>query len=338
LKLTRHVLVWLALCMAATLAWAHDVRPGYLEVREVDTVRYEIMWKVPALGDYRLRIYVMMPDSCTGRPSQGSFFGESFLERWRVHCAGGLIGKRIEIDGLSATRTDVLVRVAHLDGTTQTVRLTPAETSFEVTAAPSRGEVAKTYFVLGVEHILLGIDHLLFVLGLLFLVGSWRRLVITITAFTVAHSVTLAAATLGLVHVPQAPVEAIIALSIMFVAAEVLRPAKGELGLAARYPWIVAFVFGLMHGFGFAGALKEVGLPEENIPVALLFFNIGVEAGQLLFVAVVAGLLSLAARSLLARGGDTHGPWQLETLIRKPVAYAIGSVAAFWVVQRVAAF
>jgi hydrogenase/urease accessory protein HupE len=329
-----RLLASVALCMASAVSQAHEVRPGYLEVREVGEERFEVLWKVPALGDnYRLRIHAVMPDSCEGAPSQGSFVGTAFVERWHATCPGGLVGKKIEVSGLSATRTDVLARVERLDGTTQTVRLTPQETSFVVPEAPSRVEVAKTYFVLGVEHILLGIDHLLFVLGLLFLVGSWRRLVATVTAFTVAHSFTLAAATLGFVHVPPAPVEATIALSVMFVAAEILRDAKGQAGLATRSPWIVAFVFGLLHGFGFAGALREVGLPEQNIPLALLFFNVGVEAGQLLFIATAMTMLSLVTHAI-ARGQS----WYREAKIRTPVAYVIGSVAALWVVQRVAAF
>jgi hydrogenase/urease accessory protein HupE len=332
------LLLSLVLAWAAPVAQAHEVRPGYLQVRQVGTDEFDVTWKVPASGEYRLSLYVRLPEGCQGNPTQGSFVGGAFVEGWRAKCAGGLVGKTIAIDGLSATRTDVLARVERLDGTTQTVRLTPEQVSFEVTAAPSGVEVAKTYFVLGVEHILSGVDHLLFVLGLLFLVGSWRRLVATVTAFTVAHSITLAAATLGWVHVPQAPVEATIALSVMFVAAEVLHGAQGHPGLAARAPWIVAFVFGLLHGFGFAGALSQIGLPEKDIPLALLFFNVGVEAGQLMFIAAVVLVLSVATRLVRGRGGREHGPWHSETLIRTPVAYVVGSVAAFWVVQRVVAF
>jgi hydrogenase/urease accessory protein HupE len=244
----------------------------------------------------------------------------------------------VDIEGLSATRTDVLARLERADGTSQTVRLTPEQASFVVAAAPSALEVSKTYFVLGVEHILLGVDHLLFVLGLLFLVGSWKQLVGTVTAFTVAHSITLAGATLGWVHAPQAPIEATIALSVMFVAAEILHRAQGHSGLAARAPWVVAFVFGLLHGFGFSGALREVGLPETDIPLALLFFNLGVEVGQLLFVGAVVLLLSALTRLLRRPGQTERGPWHTEALIRVPVAYAIGSVAAFWTVQRVVGF
>ncbi len=332
------LLVVAALSWAATGAHAHEVRPGYLQVQESSEDKFDVTWKVPANGEYRLSLYARLPSECTGAPEQGSFAGGAFIERWQAKCPGGLVGRTISIEGLSATRTDVLARVERLDGTTQTVRLTPDRASFEVTAAPDRLEVARTYFVLGVEHILSGVDHLLFVLGLLFLVGSWRRLVATVTAFTVAHSITLAAATLGWVHVPQAPIEATIALSVMFVAAEILRDAHGHPGLAKRAPWVVAFVFGLLHGFGFAGALQQVGLPEKDIPIALLFFNVGVEVGQLLFIAAVVAMLSVFTRLFRKRGATEHGPWHSEALIRTPVAYVVGSVAAFWVVQRVVGF
>ena len=256
------------LLLLAVAPWpsanAHEVRPGYLEVRQVDVEAFDVLWKVPANGEYRLGMHARLPKECEGAPNQGSFVGGAFVERWRAICPGGLVGRTIDIEGLSATRTDVLARIEWQDGTTQTTRLTPERTSFIAAATPGGLEVAKTYLVLGVEHILLGIDHLLFVLGLMFLVGNWRRLVATVTAFTVAHSITLAAATLGLVHVAQAPVEATIALSIMFVAAEIIHGAHGQPRLAARAPWLVAFVFGLLHGFGFAGALREIGLPQKT--------------------------------------------------------------------------
>jgi hydrogenase/urease accessory protein HupE len=336
----RFLRVALMLCLAcfAGMAVAHEVRPGYLEIREIQPGTYDVLWKVPARGEFRLGMYVRLPRDCKGAPTSGAMVGGAFVERFRATCPGGLTGKVVTIDGLSATRTDVLARVERVDGTTQTTRLTPEAPSFEVTAAPSMFEVAKTYFALGVEHILLGVDHLLFVLGLLFLVGNWRRLIATVTAFTVAHSITLAAATLGLVHVSQAPVEATIALSVVFVAAEILRAAQGKPGLTASAPWVVAFVFGLLHGFGFAGALRSIGLPERDIPVALLFFNVGVEAGQLLFIAAVVAVLSFAGRLLVRRRGEQGGPWHAEDLIRTPIAYLIGSTAAFWVVQRVVAF
>jgi hydrogenase/urease accessory protein HupE len=330
------LLAWLA-CFAGAAA-AHEVRPGYLEIREVQPGAYDVLWKVPASGDFRLGMYVRLPVDCKGAPKSGAMVGGAFVERFRATCAGGLTGKVVTIDGLSATRTDVLARVERVDGTTQTTRLTPESPSFEVTATPDTFEVAKTYFMLGVEHILLGVDHLLFVLGLLFLVGNWKRLIATVTAFTVAHSITLAAATLGLVHVAQAPVEATIALSVVFVAAEILHAAQGRPGLTARAPWVVAFVFGLLHGFGFAGALRSIGLPERDIPVALLFFNVGVETGQLIFIAAVMAVLSLVGRLIALRRAGDRGPWHTEDLIRTPIAYLIGSTAAFWVVQRVVAF
>ncbi len=332
MSLVRRLAALIVLACAAGIASAHEVRPGFLAIDEVEAGVYDVVWKVPARGDLRLALYAHLPESCKGSTDSGSFIGGAFVSRWRATCPGGLIGQRISVDGLSATRTDVLVRIAHLGGTVQTARLTPDAPSLEVTAVPSSGEVARTYFLLGVEHILLGIDHLLFVLGLLLLVGNWKRLIVTVTAFTVAHSITLAAATLGLVHVPQAPVEAVIALSVMFVAAEILRVAQGRSSLTARAPWLVAFVFGLLHGLGFAGALREVGLPQTDIPLALLFFNVGVEVGQLAFIAV-----AVAVFALLTRVVRREGP-QADRWLRTPVAYLIGCTAAYWTVERIAGF
>ena len=315
----------LLLLLAAWLPFgteAHEVRPGYLEVRQVEAETFDVLWKVPARGEYRLRLHARLPRECKGAPNQGSFVGGAFVERWRAQCPGGLVGRTIDIEGLSATRTDVLARIEWSDGTTQAVRLTPEQTSFVAKAAPGSLDVSKTYFVL----------------GLLFLVGNWKRLVATVTAFTVAHSITLAAATLGLVHVAQAPVEATIALSIMFVAAEVIHGAHGESRLASRAPWLVAFVFGLLHGFGFAGALREIGLPQKDVPLALLCFNVGVEVGQLVFIASVVAVFSVLTRLVRSQGSRDHGPWHSEALIRTPVAYAIGSIAAYWTVQRVIGF
>ncbi|MBP6627296.1 MAG: HupE/UreJ family protein [Arenimonas sp.] len=295
-------------------------------------------WKVPARGEYRLGLHARLPEGCVGAPAQGAFVDDAFVERWQARCQDGLVGGTIAIDGLSATRTDVLVRVAHAGGATQTVRLTPESAAFVVAAEASALDVARTYFFLGVEHILLGFDHLLFVLGLLFLVGSGKQLVGTVTTFTVAHSLTLAGATLGWVYAPQAPIEAVIALSVMFLAAEILHRARGQEGLTARAPWLVAFVFGLLHGFGFAGALSDVGLPEQDIPLALLFFNVGVEVGQLAFIAAVVLLLSAFAWIRRRFGQPARSLWQADAYLRVPVAYAIGTVAAFWTVQRVIGF
>jgi len=318
--------VLLALACLTSPASADELRPGYLELKQTGEETYDVAWKVPALGDMRLGLYVRFPAETEEiTEPRGRFVGGAFVERWSVRHPGGLADQTIHIDGLRTTSTDVLVRVERLDGTTLVSRLDPSQPSMVLEASPSRFNVATTYFVLGVEHILFGIDHLLFVLALVMLVKGMRRLIGTITAFTVAHSVTLAAATLGWMNVAGPPVEAVIALSIVFVAAEIVHGKGGREGLAARAPWIVAFSFGLLHGFGFAGALSEVGLPGNAIPLALLFFNVGVEVGQLLFVAAVLVFLAIARRPLASA----------PRWVTVAPAYAIGTVAMFWTLQRV---
>lgn len=314
----------------ASCAFGHEVRPAYLQLRQTSPDAYEVLWKVPARGNnLRLSLYVEFPAGCTNvSPPRGEFAGGSFTERWAVQCAGGLSGATIHIAGLSATMTDVLVRLERLDGTTQVTRLTPASPSFVVTASPSAWQVAGTYMNLGVEHILTGIDHLLFVLALLIITRGGWKMVKTVTAFTVSHSVTLTAAALGYVHVPPAPVEVVIALSIVFVAAEILHGMRGQEGITARAPWLVAFTFGLLHGLGFAGGLTEAGLPEGHIPLALLFFSLGVETGHFLFIGAVLAVFAVVRRMRLPAP-------RWAPLIP---AYAIGSVAMFWVIERLAAF
>ncbi len=269
---------------------------------------------------------------------RASFVNNAFTERWSVKCAGGLTGAAIHIAGLAATMTDVLVRVERLDGTAQVARLTPSRPAFVVEAAPTRIEVAATYTRLGVEHILSGIDHLLYVLAMLLLVTGWKRVVATMTAFTATHSLTLTAATLGWVHVPQPPVEACIALSIVFVVREIARSQEGTSGLTERWPWVISFTFGLLHGFGFAGALSEVGLPAAAIPVALLFFNIGVEIGQLLFIAAVVAALVFGRKAMRRFRPPAFTYLRSSTFARLGPPYAIGSIAMFWVIQRIASF
>ena len=313
----------------AGAAGAHEVRPGYLEIRQTGAETFDLLWKVPARGDMRLGIYAHMPENCEAlRPPSTYAVGGAYADRWTITCPGGLTGETISIDGLASTLTDVLVRLERLDGTTQVELLAPKSPSFVVEATQSWLGIATTYLRLGVEHILLGIDHLLFVLALLILVEGKRRLIGTVTAFTVAHSLTLAAATLGFVHVPQQPVEAVIALSIVFVAGEIVHAHQGRPGLGQRWPWMVAFIFGLLHGFGFAGALTEVGLPEQAIPLALLFFNVGVEVGQLLFIAAVLIVLSLAKRASIPQPAWA---WRVP-------AYGIGALATFWTLERVIGF
>ncbi len=306
---------------------AHEVRPAYLQVRELSPNTYDVLWKVPARGGRRLSLSLELPRSCIN--STEPHFqrtARSVSERWVVHCTEGLSDSTIRVDGLSASFIDVLVRVERLDDSTQIARLTPDSPSFSVAPVPGRREIALTYLKIGVEHILLGADHLLFVLALLLLVRGARPLVLSVTAFTIAHSLTLAATVLSSVNVPPAPVEACIALSIMFLAAEIIHARSGQPGLTAQYPWIAAFGFGLLHGFGFAGALRDVGLPEHAIPLALLLFNVGVEIGQLLFVG-----LALSAGALIVRYSVPG-----ERLARRVAPYAIGCAGAFWLIERIA--
>lgn len=317
------------LLITATPGMSHEVRPGYLEITETTPERYQVLWKIPMKGDAVLRMTPVFPETCKEQtPPSSRKVAAAMVKQWSIICAGGLKDVDIAIEGLQNTLTDVLARVTHAGGATQTVRLAPDNIRFTVSGIPSTLEVITTYLSLGIEHILLGIDHLLFVFALLLIVQGWRRLVGTITAFTVAHSITLAAATLGYVNVPQAPVEAVIALSILFLATEIIHMQQGKIGLAQRYPWLVAFIFGLLHGFGFAGALSEIGLPQSDIPLALLFFNVGVEVGQLIFVATVL-LIGMVLKRLISqpmRWGETV------------ITYMIGGIAAFWTIERVAAF
>jgi hypothetical protein len=315
---------------------AHEVRPAYLELRQIGQETYDALWKVPGQGDLRLGLYVELPASCTNvtEPNR-SMANNAYTERWTVKCPGGLSGGTIHIAGLSVTNTDVLVRLDRLDGSSEVTRLTPSYPSFVVAAAASAVGVARTYTMLGVEHILMGIDHLLFVLALIMITRGGWKLVKTVTAFTVSHSITLTLATLGYVHIPQRPVEAVIALSIVFVAAEILRGRQGHVGITARAPWIVALTFGLMHGLGFASGLRDAGLPIAHIPTALLFFSVGVETGHFLFIGFV---LSLVALLVWAASRITSLNQQMLAILEVLPAYAIGSVAMFWVIQRIATF
>lgn len=325
----RVLLIPLLMAASATLANGHEMRPGYLEIRQTGDEAYDVLWKVPARGDLRLGIHARLPDSCeVARPPASYRVDGALVDRWGVTCEGGLNGRTVAIEGLASTQTDVLVRLERLDGMSQVELLRRESPSFVVEKTQGRLGVAANYLRLGIDHILLGIDHLLFVLALLILVEGRRRLIGTVTAFTVAHSLTLAAATLGLVRVPQQPVEAVIALSIVFVAGEIAHTHQGRPGLTRRAPWIVAFAFGLLHGFGFAGALAEVGLPERAIPLALLFFNVGVEIGQLLFIAVMLALWALVRRIPVE---PPKWSWAVP-------AYGIGAVACYWTIERIVGF
>ena len=332
------VAVWFLVTMAVGgLAQAHDLRPAYLAITESAPGNYSVFWKTPAMGDLRLAIYPRLPQSAAETtPRESAFLNDAYVERWTVHALRGLAGETITIDGLSASRTDVLLRIERLNGETSTTRLTPSSPSFKIPAATGFPEVAAAYLCMGVEHILLGVDHLIFVLALLMLVRGWKRIGLTVTAFTVAHSITLGAATLGFLNVPRPPVEAVIALSIALVAVEIVNSGRGRESLTTRLPWLVAFAFGLLHGLGFAGALSEIGLPGHAVPVALLFFNVGVELGQLIFVAAVMALFMTLRRVLLGLFGS-NASWS-QTRLRLGGAYCIGGVASFWLLERVSGF
>lgn len=323
----------LSACFASS-CYADEFRPAYLQLTQIDETIYDVLWKIPAIDENTtLRVKPVFPAGTeTVGPVSSSFANNASVQRWRVRVADGLADRAITFTGLAVTRTDVLVRLIRADGTTQLGRVLPVEARIELTASPGSFEVVRTYTVLGIEHILTGFDHLLFVLGLLILVNGKARLIATVTAFTLAHSVTLALATLGVLHVPGSPVEAAIALSIVFVAVEIVRARQGRPGISQRYPWIVAFVFGLLHGLGFAGALAEVGLPPLAVPTALLFFNVGVEIGQLLFIASVFGLIALI-RWMVQSVRVAQPLW----LWRVP-PYLIGGIASYWVCERIASF
>lgn len=322
----RRWVAALVVAVLASAASAHELRPAYLELRRTGDETYDVLFKVPATGEsLRMALYPELPDTCVrvGAP-RSAFVEGAYVERFSVRCAGGLPGRTIGVTGLAGSTTEVLVRLADPGGRAQVIRLTPDKPSVTVAAEPSAFRVALTYLRLGRDHILLGVDHLLFVLGLLLIVPDRFMLLKTVTSFTLAHSLTLAAATLGYASAPVAPLNAAIALSILFLGPEVVRFRRGETSLTIRHPWVVAFSFGLLHGFGFASGLSTIGLPKGEIPVALLFFNLGVEAGQLGFVALVL-LLARSFRALEIR-------W--PRIVEMAPGYAVGSLGAYWTIQR----
>lgn len=331
MSVLARVLV-LVVALLALPASAHRLSPAYLGLTESSAGVYDVEWKVSVPGGLSDVLEPRIPEGCRVDGNVRTYLvGDARLQHGVITCDDGIVGRELEIGGLPATETDVLVRIAFSDGSAFTHRLVPNAPSVIVPERAGTGAVISTYLILGVEHILIGIDHLLFVLALLLIVRGIGRLIATITAFTVAHSITLGAATLGIANVPSAPVEATIALSILFLATELARRdaagARAPEDLTSRFPWVVAFAFGLLHGFGFAGALSEVGLPQHAVPLALLFFNVGVEIGQLLFVAVVLGAAWAFRRASLA--APAWGP--------RATSYLIGSVAAFWAIERSAA-
>jgi hydrogenase/urease accessory protein HupE len=321
---------WIAaitlLLLAPLIAYAHEVRPGYLEITEQEKGTYKVLWKAPSRSGMVFKIEPVLPDECQDQvvASQNQLPG-SLVKRQVVNCGSdGLAGKTISINGLSATITDVLVRVLNAKGQSQTVLLKPHSSSFQVLGAQPWTKLAMSYLSLGIKHILMGVDHLLFVLGLLLIVHNRWMLIKTITSFTVAHSITLGIATLGYASAPVPPLNAAIALSILFLGPEIVRSWRGETSFTIRHPWVVAFAFGLLHGFGFASGLNTIGLPRAEIPVALLLFNVGVEFGQIAFVVLIL-LLERSFRIL-----EILWPrW-----VKMAPGYAVGSLGAYWFIQR----
>ncbi|MBD1548732.1 HupE/UreJ family protein [Roseibium aggregatum] len=331
----RRIVLALVLICAAWLpsaAFGHALDPGYLDLTPMGQDRWRVTWRVPDVGGRPMPIAARLPSTCShDTPPPPHFDGRGWTTGWVADCPDGLAGGEIRIEGLDQTNTETLVRFELEPGWTQVHRLTASEAAFTVPAAAGVMEIFGSYVGLGVTHILEGVDHLLFVFALLLLVPDRRRLIWTVTAFTLAHSITLAAATTGLLKIPSPPVEAVIALSIVFLAYELTLPPERRDPLTMRFPWLVSFGFGLIHGLGFAGALREIGLPEGDIPLALFSFNVGVELGQLLFIAAV--LATGAAVKLLYPRIKLH-----TAVLTRVASYGIGSIAAFWVIERMAAF
>lgn len=311
-----------------SVAHAHESRPAYLEIKESAPGQYALLWRTPVLAGVRLPLVLSLPEGVKNlKPPLVQEFNDSLVERrWIDAGPNGLAGKRIEIKGLQFTITDALVRFEWLDGRTVQTIVRPSQPWIEVAPTQDWWEVMGTYAAEGIRHILFGADHLLFVLGLLLIVGNRWMLVKTVTAFTVAHSVTLAMATFGVADVPALPLNAAIALSILFLGPEIVRVWRGQTSFTIRHPWVVAFAFGLLHGFGFATALTSAGLPRQDLPLALLSFNVGVELGQLGFIALVLAV----ERSF--RVLQVQWPRWVQAL----PGYVVGSLGAFWTIQRVA--
>lgn len=322
---TLSIVIALGVLLTPFTATAHELDPGFLELRETAPGDYSVLWKVPLKGGRRMPLDPIFPAECTATtPVSSRPSGRGLIERWSIHCPSGLTGAEITIGGLERTYTDVLIRVEMANDESHLYIARSIEPTIVVGAAGESSQPVFGYLRLGFEHILFGFDHLLFVLGLLLIVQNRWMLVKTVTSFTVAHSITLAIATLGLVTLPVRPLEAAIALSILFLGPEIVRVWRGESSFTIRHAWVVAFAFGLLHGFGFASGLGAIGLPQSEIPLALLLFNLGVEAGQLSFV-----LLIFAAERVLTTLEISWPLW-----VQKFPGYAVGSLGAFWTIQR----
>ena len=329
LRCAVPLLLTIACALFASQLHAHDSRPAYLQITEMSSGEYQLLWRTPVKSGRLLPIALGLPEATEplGAPVIQRLH-DSLLEQRRFRLREGIAGQRIDFTGLQATITDVLVRVEYADGRQATSLVQPNQAWLYIPAPQTRLVVAGSYLQHGVEHILFGFDHLLFVLALLMIVRNRRLLLWTVTAFTLAHSITLVLSTLGIVRLPSTPVEAVIALSIVLLASEILRVRRGHESATARWPWAVAFAFGLLHGFGFAGALNELGLPEGEVPLALFAFNLGVELGQLLFIAAVLAVIWLARRVRVLLPVQQYGS--------TATSYVIGCLAMFWFCERAA--
>lgn len=318
-------LVLLAGQTGVAVVGAHESRPAYLEITETAPGRYDVLWRTPLLAGMSLPLALQFPaDVHNASQPVVRELPDSLVERRTVEVAGGLAGRRVDFVGLQATITDVLVRVRLSDGSDTSTIVRPSQPWIEIAAARGLAEIASSFILHGIQHISFGVDHLLFVLGLMLIVTDRWMLLKTVTAFTVAHSITLAIATLGFADPPLLPLNAAIALSILFLGPEIVRSWRGQTSVTIRHPWLVAFLFGLLHGFGFAGALTGAGLPAKDLPLALLSFNAGVEIGQVAFVVLVL-LCERAFRQLMIR-------W--PRWVTALPGYAVGSLGAFWTIQR----
>lgn len=327
-----------AVCLAAMVlvlfgspARADNFRPAYLELTERPGEIYDVRWKAPAQSETVVMPIrpILPPGSQMTRPFVSAYAAGAIVMTGQARIPEGIDGKTLRFDGLAETGNQALVRIIRPDGSEQLYKVAASDPQLEIPREAGAVTVSTRYAFLGIEHIWFGFDHLLFVAALCMLVANFRTLFWTITAFTVAHSITLALVTLDVVSVPVPPVEAFIALSIVFVAVEIIRRREGRPSLASRKPWIVAFSFGLLHGLGFASALAEIGLPRNNVPLALLFFNIGVEIGQIAFVAALLALSHVAIRFAQ--------PAQLS-VARLVSCYAIGGLASYWLIDRISSF
>ena len=325
LRLAGSVLAGL---LVAATASAHEARPAYLEIKETAPGQFSLLWRTPVLAGMRLPVVLQVPDDVRNLKEPVVLeLADSLVERrWVDAGPDGLAGRRIEFPGLQLTITDALVRVELLDGRTWTTIVHPSQPWMEIAASQSGWEVAGTYVMQGIRHILFGADHMLFVLGLLLIVKDRWMLLKTVTAFTAAHSITLAIATLGYAEAPVMPLNAAIALSILFLGPEIVRSWRDETSFTIRHPWVVAFAFGLLHGFGFASALTGAGLPRHELPLALVSFNVGVEIGQLGFIGLVLAL----ERAFVVL--EVSWPRWVQAL----PGYTVGTLGAFWTVQRTA--